>query len=89
MNKKSFRKVLSCCQRGQWDLASETLKVSNLKLFFLHHNDCLDFQTVEVMIADKELERKVLNDTVDSQTGNTVNKYALKSKGYYSYGCSP
>ena len=27
------------------------------------------------MIADKELERKVLNDTVDSQTGNTVNKY--------------
>ena len=41
------------------------------------------------MIADKELERKVLNDTVDSQTGNTVNKYALKFKGYYSYGCSP
>ena len=25
------------------------------------------------MIADKELDRKTLNDTVDSQTGNTVN----------------
>ena len=30
------------------------------------------------MIADKELDRKILNDTVDSQTGNTVNKYAVR-----------
>ena len=35
----------------------------------------LDYQTVEVMIADKELDRKTLNDTVDSQTGNTVNRF--------------
>ena len=77
-NKKSLRKVLSCCQRGQWDLASETLKVYCLKLYFLHLNFCFDFQTVEVMIADKELDRKILNDTVDSQTGNTVNECAMQ-----------
>ena len=27
------------------------------------------------MIADKELDRKTLNDTVDSQTGNTVSRF--------------
>ena len=28
------RKVLGCCQRGQWDLASETLKVTAFVLEF-------------------------------------------------------
>ena len=40
----------------------------------------LDYQTVEVMIADKELDRKTLNDTVDSQTGNTVNRFFYGDK---------
>ena len=33
-------------------------------------------KTVEIMVADKELDRKVLNDTVDSQTGNTPLMFA-------------
>ena len=33
-------------------------------------------KTVEMMVGDKELDRKVLNDTVDHQTGNTPLMFA-------------